>query len=113
MTTNDRTGAHTPGPWTMETIRTSCGIVHKIGPFPGKVGKDGWTHACVYDDYPPNKHSEELAANARLIAAAPALLKALRAVERARHTDESSDWARATTLTDAAIAQATGGHHDL
>lgn len=113
MTTNDLTGAHTPGPWTMETIRTSCGIVHKIGPFPGKVGKDGWTHACVYDDYPPNKHSEELAANALLIAAAPALLSQLQyAVKLLGAFPALSGTAQVQSMR-AAIAQATGGHHDL
>lgn len=62
--------APTPGPWTLETVKTSCGICHKIGPFP-------WTdteknHACVYvDDRMAWKHGPELLANAHLIAAAP------------------------------------------
>lgn len=71
---------HTPGPWTLQTVPTSCGICHKIGPFPAKQGSpDKPTHACVYVDYPGNGPREaELLANARLIAAAPELLEALR-----------------------------------
>lgn len=66
---------HTQGPWTLETVQTSCGICHKIGPFPWKDGKQN--HACIYADYPGTGPIEkELLANARLIAAAPDLLKA-------------------------------------
>ncbi len=64
----DQPAAPTPGPWTLETVKTSCGICHKIGPFP-------WTdteknHACIYvDDRMAWKYGPELEANARLIAA--------------------------------------------
>lgn len=70
---------HTPGPWTMETMRTSVGICHKIGPFPAKDDDGEPRHACLYADYPStsNPRDEELRANARLIAAAPDLLEAL------------------------------------
>jgi hypothetical protein len=73
---------HTPGPWTLETVRTSCGICHKVGPFPGKRKEDKPRHACLYADYPSkgNPPDDELEANARLIAAAPELLAALKAV---------------------------------
>lgn len=68
--------AHTPGPWKFETVRTSCGICHKIGEFQrgNKI-----TYACVYDDYgsPDNPDSKALLANARLMASAPDLLEAL------------------------------------
>ena len=70
---------HTPGPWVLETLRTSCGICHKVGPFPGRHDNDEPRHACLYADY-PSKHNPadaELEANARLIAAAPDLLEAL------------------------------------
>lgn len=68
---------HTPGPWQLETVRTSSGICHRIGPFPWKEGKD--IHCCVYVDYPGNGDIErELLANARLIASAPDLLAALK-----------------------------------
>lgn len=57
--------AHTPGPWTMETTRTSVGVCFKVGPFPWKNGK--LNHACIYADYPGNgPHDAELVANARL-----------------------------------------------
>lgn len=69
----------TPGPWTLETVQTQCGICHKIGPFPWKDGKQN--SACIYVDYASNGIIEkELEANARLIAAAPDLLSALEAV---------------------------------
>lgn len=73
---------HTPGPWALETLRTSCGICHKVGPFPGRRENDEPRHACLYADY-PSKHNQadaELEANARLIAAAPDLLDALETI---------------------------------
>ena len=71
----------------------------------------------------PYDDQAEREANARLIAEAPEtaaerdrlkalnaeLLAALKAVNRARLTDASADWQRATDLTDAAIAKAEGG----
>jgi hypothetical protein len=63
----------TPGPWTLETVPTSCGICHKIGKFPKTPEKT--TAACIYVDY--NAHADEMLANAHLIAAAPALYEAL------------------------------------
>lgn len=73
---------HTPGPWTLETVTTQCGICHKVGPFPWKHGKQN--HACIYADYPSDGPIEyELLANARLIAAAPDLLEALMAYHKA------------------------------
>ena len=68
----------TPGPWAMETVRTSCGTCHRIGPFPRPAHAskpEGW--ACVYDDYPPGVGSPDLLANSHLIAAAPDLYSAL------------------------------------
>lgn len=71
----------TPGPWILETVQTSSGICHKIGPFPWKDGKQN--HACIYADYPGTGAIEkELVANAHLIAAAPDLLEALEGVLR-------------------------------
>lgn len=72
---------HTPGPWTMETVRTSNGVVFKVGPFPWKLGK--LNHACIYADYPGSEGHAICEANAQLTAAAPELLEALKAIEGA------------------------------
>lgn len=61
---------HTPGPWRLQTVETSCGLCHKIGPFPFKDGMEN--DACIYVDYGNN--AQELLANAHLISAAPDLL---------------------------------------
>jgi hypothetical protein len=64
----------TPGPWTMETVRTSCGICHKVGPFQHQWRAGDVSHACLYEDYPPCAvGTQVMVANARLIAAAPDL----------------------------------------
>ena len=67
--------AATPGPWVSETVRTSCGTCHRIGPFPRPAYHmaDRPAYACVYDDYPPGIGSKDLLANAALIAMAPDL----------------------------------------
>jgi hypothetical protein len=68
---------HTKGPWSLETVKTSDGLCHKIGPFPWK--DDRQNHACIYVKYPgAGPIEEELLANARLIAAAPDLLMVAR-----------------------------------
>lgn len=74
--------AYTPGPWKLETVPTSCGICHKIGEFPNirrKLNgeKEPPSYACFYVDN-GDGHAEEMLANARLAAAAPDLLEALR-----------------------------------
>ncbi|MFA1686534.1 hypothetical protein ACDY99_23880 [Achromobacter dolens] len=67
------TTTHTPGPWTLETVRTVSGFCHKVGPFPARREGGDPRHACLYSDYPSesNPADQELLANARLIAAAP------------------------------------------
>lgn len=88
----------TPGPWSLETVPTSMGTCHKIGPFPSR-GFHSETHACVYadsvrrHDYGHCKVGDELLANARLIAAAPDLYAALLSLYD-RRTDESMARAR-------------------
>lgn len=117
----------TPGPWTMETVRTSVGVCFKVGPFPWKDGK--LNHACIYADYPSNKDHAECEANAVLIAAAPDMLAALIVAREFISTDRNSladasvfpdgsmekddadavaDYDRALVQIDAAIAKATG-----
>ena len=80
--TNERNGMskHTPGPWTMETVRTSAGVCFKVGPFPWKRGE--LNHACIYADYPSSADHAQCEANARLIAAAPELLALAERVAR-------------------------------
>jgi hypothetical protein len=107
---------HTPGPWTLETVTTSVGICHKIGPFPPKNQSEKLRHACLYADYPStsNPVDQELLANARLIAAAPELLEALiwvkeqgwlKYVQRLKQNAEHCD---NVDRALAAIAKATG-----
>lgn len=70
------TATHTPGPWGMETVRTSCGVCHKIGPWPHKWRAGDTMSACIYDDYPsPPEGTDTMLANARLIAASPTLFE--------------------------------------
>ena len=67
---------HTPGPWLSRTVPTSAGLCHV-------VSAADWRGAFIYgdgirvgvDEALPK--AQELAANARLIAAAPELLAAL------------------------------------
>ena len=69
----------TPGPWLLRTTPTSAGLCHI-------VSAADWRGAFIYgdgirkdvDDALPK--AQELAANARLIAAAPDLLEALREI---------------------------------
>jgi hypothetical protein len=71
----------TAGPWLFETVRTSSGVCHKIGPFPSRSALDDKPrHACLYSNYPSdsNPNDRELLANAQLIAAAnPSTITAL------------------------------------
>ncbi|MEZ1534200.1 hypothetical protein QVM32_08185 [Pseudomonas asiatica] len=86
---------HTPGPWVLDTIQTSVGICHRIGPFPPRRPDDETVrHACLYADYPSafNPADKELEANARLIAAAPDLLTALVSVVESAEQRIFEDW---------------------
>lgn len=91
----------TPGPWSVETVRTSCGVCHKIGPWPHKWRAGETMSACIYDDYPsPPEGTDTMLANARLIAAAPEMLAALKhAALNMPHPDQ---------MIDDAIAKAEG-----
>lgn len=107
---------HTPGPWVLATVPTSVGTCHKIGPFPN--GSRAPTFACVYADGhrlgidDDNQAPAELAANARVIAAAPDLLEALQRLHEACVKDGWPAYGahpHAMEVARAAIAKATGG----
>ena len=103
---------HTPGPWLFRTAPTSAGLCHI-------VSAADWRGAFIYgdglrkgiDDALPK--AQELAANARLIAAAPDLLEALQHIEEYWNQDQNETamadacW-HAINTARAAIARATG-----
>ena len=62
---------HTPGPW-----RTGAGACHTV--YGHAVGRPRTSDPVVANCYSTGDNSKEDAANARLIAAAPDLLEALR-----------------------------------
>lgn len=98
---------HTPGPWTFETVQTSSGLCHKVGPFPFSKGEDN--HACVYVDSNYWSAADELKANAQLISAAPDLLAALEEAEKWMQGKESKyDLDVALHFVAAAIYKARG-----
>lgn len=75
----DTKATHTPGPWKLETVRTQVGICHKVGPFPTGVPHRPETYACIYvDGVVKAEHAPQQLANARVMAAAPNLLTALK-----------------------------------
>ena len=102
----------TPGPWLLRTTPTSAGLCHI-------VSAADWRGAFIYgdglrkgiDDALPK--AQELAANARLIAAAPELLEALQRIEEYWNQDQNETamadacW-HAINTARAAIARATG-----
>lgn len=88
----------TPGPWKLDTVPISngSGSCHRIGEFPGT----DWcshTYACLYVDGIRIGIDEglpraiELAANARLMAAAPRLYAALARVTRQLSNEHPTD----------------------
>ena len=97
---------HTPGPWHVEVEAARSGrrlIADLVGGFPGLT-----EYRIVHDG--DAEGSAE--ADARLIAAAPDLYEALRALcaplRPADVGDEDSPWCQAWSAADAAIAMAVG-----
>ena len=101
------TTKHTPGPWQMSGVRSRQEIHgHMVGP-------DSFGVACVaYSDRTTADHLASLA-DARLIAAAPELLEALReALPEIRRLNAAAGVTvfnpAATSMIRAAIAKAEG-----
>jgi hypothetical protein len=83
----DKNGAHTPGPWSFTRRNTGCNRYANV------LSQDGRRIAFVYSE--GSKYSIENAeANARLIAAAPALLNMLQ-----RMLDETAGGGRPCLCT--------------
>lgn len=97
---------HTPGPWALDEVRTSIGRAFRIGA--GEMLQAGKGCCIIYDDYPGNPDNER-SANARLIAAAPDLLTALKGL-RDECSGTPRPWILVDLLTTAAeaIAKAEG-----
>jgi hypothetical protein len=56
---------HTPTPWTIEEVKTSCGRCFKIGSPEMLNGEGKPTYVCVYDDYGRGDNQQQ--ANAAFI----------------------------------------------
>ena len=107
MTTSTTTAQPTPAPWTVEKhagnqykIGASVGYVAVVAPRPDTQHRVGWESAVE-------------SANARLIAAAPALLAALEALMGEDHADciargGCPAYRRNREAAEAAIRQARG-----
>jgi len=68
------TSKHTPGPWAMDEDKYGEEIdVYPLKDGPPPMGR--WAEICTVKDY---ESQDEMRANARLIAAAPDLLEALK-----------------------------------
>ncbi len=98
--------AHTPGPWEITAVENSGGILAILG----KDAAGDFLIAEIQQGETPATDR----ANARLIAAAPDLLKALQAIKEALDTYRRvQDWRPIHFLLEnktleAAIAKATG-----
>lgn len=65
----------------VETVRTSCGLCHKVGPLPKPAHYRRDNFVCVYDDYPGVvTGTPVLLGMAQLCALAPQMALALLAV---------------------------------
>lgn len=114
--------------WSVETVKTSVGVCHKIGPL--VPGQSRPHYACIYDDCGHDSaQNKELLACASMIAVVPAICverdrlvvlnwSLVNALRRAvNHLimagTKQSDNAEALAQARAAIAQAVaGGAHE-
>lgn len=101
--------SHTPGPWVVIDDRqvVTLAVCH-----PGRTYGYGCGNDFVCDlndgEYHQYRNDKEQAANARLIAAAPDLLEALKGLCRQGITSTAADWDTAWSTARAAIAKAEG-----
>ena len=97
------TQKHTPGPWKI--TEDDYGHEHWFGGAgEGQICVNGWVNGGC-KKYPSKWR--KLQANARLIAAAPELLEALKLIANAENS--ALDLAYCKGIARAAIAKATGG----
>lgn len=92
---------YTPGPWSLDEVRTTSGRAFRIGA--GEMLEAGKGCCIIYDDYPGNPENER-SANARLISAAPDLLQMLKVAQLWLDIDGRYDMQG----INAAIAKAEG-----
>jgi hypothetical protein len=97
---------HTPGPWTYESDHTHRQFNIRM------LGREA-QHICTVNNLPPhilaNRDQSTAEANARLIAAAPDLLAALKCIATAEYFDGDSivcDFETLQGVARAAIAKA-------
>jgi hypothetical protein len=88
----------TPGPWKVVDFSQSENLIF--------IAENKSNGMCIAD-INTNEHEGSFLANARLIAAAPDLLEAMRSVAIADRLN-ISEWNAAMRLVDAAIAKANG-----
>lgn len=97
---------HTPGPWQFRVYQSGCTIISTQPQFPGSMVMDrlkGVTvdvHALIDDD---QSNASEASPDARLIAAAPCLLEALKYARRFLNEQDHD-----TAYIDGIITKATG-----
>ena len=89
---------HTPGPWVCQTQANGSSIRHPV-----ILSDDGAVSTAQWCD-----NTQKTNANARLIAAAPELLKALRYIAGMALADEPRDLPTIAETARSAIAKATG-----
>lgn len=94
------TAQHTPGPWEARNDHPTSACLHVTDSRGGDVA----TVFFAPEEDPDSRYLPVRAANARLIAAAPDLLAACRAVESAQR---GGDYGAAFDAVRAAIAKAT------
>lgn len=96
---------HTPGPWNANWTRISG---QAIGFHIADSKHGSLRPICEAYDNTGAMSADEIEANARLIAAAPELLEALRGLLQAESPDYVQSWGIAREQAIAAIAKAAG-----